>query len=883
MVAAGLAFLVAATGYAQEATNTPAADSPAPAATDNTGKRPAAVKPPTGARVQRPKAAAATPPVAKTVEGYEAVAVPANIAPTAATQPGPVQVVGQPRRTEGHPCTLWDKEDIAHYKEMLKTSTVMQEEFAKLKDAMDKRIAQPLGVPEAVQDADGKWKFPGDGAQFKDRAYYREQDANAGAISDLGTMYALTGDEKYGEFCRRMLVAYAKGYPRYGHPKWRGADWTERCYRSAFDGRLTGQFLADGGWLIQVARGYDLVYNLPSWTDEERRMVREDLFEGIAATFTADIIGVPSYLDATHNRSAICNAGVLMAGYASDSQKLINLGLYGKGGTKEKPTGGVFGAHFTTQCISTDGLWNEGAMGYQAMARCALVNDAETLWHHGIDMYRYDNGILKRLFDSPLQFAYPDLSLPSTHDSARGEVVPTQNWNDDGPHTYEYAYLRYRDPRYLVPVTRLHLSLRMSVHQGPTSVLFDQDLSAKPALTSTDSVNFTDVGYGILRFGGASPVSLLLEYGPSRSHNHPDKLAIDLFALGDVVVPDPGSVFPYNYPLDKSWYHVAAGHATLIVDEKDQIFFGNQYQFRQFPAPVAMQTVYAPAATLAMQRAWSNTLYPGVTLDRALFVTPQYVADLFGAFAAEEHKYDLAWPLRGEFTAPPADLKFEPLKFPEPTPEGYNVLTDVRHAATDKPHATTVTRQDRPVRLLAAGGTTTDVILANGFYRLGNKDEKVPAVYERRSAAKTVYGHALDISGSKEGYVKAVSQEGGLEAGYALLKVETVQGADLCFASYRSGALQAAGLEADAQQAMIRTEGNATVAMYLAGKSVKTAGGSLERSEPGLAYVEKLADGSYAVGNPSPTDATVTVTLPALGATPKTVTLQARTTAPFKP
>ena len=51
----------------------------------------------------------------------------------------------------------------------------------------------------------------------------------------------------------------------------------------------------------------------------------------------------------------ICNAGVLMAGYATDDEKLINYGLYGKGGTKEKPVGGVLGMHFGPDCIGRTG------------------------------------------------------------------------------------------------------------------------------------------------------------------------------------------------------------------------------------------------------------------------------------------------------------------------------------------------------------------------------------------------------------------------------------------------------------------------------------------------------------------------------------------------
>ena len=56
-------------------------------------------------------------------------------------------MAGEPRMTKGHPCTLWDNEDIAHYKEMLKTSKELQAQFDGLKNAMDIRITQPVGVP----------------------------------------------------------------------------------------------------------------------------------------------------------------------------------------------------------------------------------------------------------------------------------------------------------------------------------------------------------------------------------------------------------------------------------------------------------------------------------------------------------------------------------------------------------------------------------------------------------------------------------------------------------------------------------------------------------------------------------------------------------------
>ena len=118
-------------------------------------------------------------------------------------------------------------------------------------------------------------------------------------------------------------------------------------------------------------------------------------------------------------------------------------------------------------------MWAEGAMGYQFMALEALVMDAEVLWHHGIDMYRYHNCALKRLFDTPLQFCYPDLTTPATHDSGRDSIVGGDSY------VYEYAYRRYRDPSYLLILNQTGRHLDAHFQQFPVSVLYDRDPKEK--------------------------------------------------------------------------------------------------------------------------------------------------------------------------------------------------------------------------------------------------------------------------------------------------------------------------------------------------------------------------------------------------------------------
>ena len=115
------------------------------------------------------------------------------------------------------------------------------------------------------------------------------------------------------------------------------------------------------------------------------------------------------------------------------------------------------------------------------MSLCALIDDAETVWHHGIDMYSYRDGILKRLLNSAVLLAGPDaqMTLPATHDSGLTPLLSDAAWlNHEVGVAYEYGYRRYRDPQYLPIIRNEQKGLSMTAHQGPTSVLYDLDPAA---------------------------------------------------------------------------------------------------------------------------------------------------------------------------------------------------------------------------------------------------------------------------------------------------------------------------------------------------------------------------------------------------------------------
>jgi hypothetical protein len=816
---------------------------------------------------------------------FQVLTEQANIAPTVANMLHEnVVVFGEPRLSRKHPNTIWDQEDIDHYKEMLKTSKELQVQFADLKARMDERIARPVDIPAPRQGPDGAWLYPGEyfppfpggpaGDDYLRMARYMTRDSEA--ISDLGTVYVLTGEEKYAEYAKTLLLAYSNG-SHYGAPK---------TFEPRSAQGMTGQLLSEALILGKLARGYDLIYGLTS----------------------PEIDPTASFSSQINNRGVIGATSVLLVGYATDDEELINAALYGTrtnltrtdahrrkqfplpkdwiAATADHPSNGLLTTFFAAPGIPS-GMWVEGSSAYALYALGSMIDAAEAGWHHGLDFYRYNNCILKHMFDFPLLFAYPDLTTPAENDSHRVSLAV-----DYVPTLYEYGYRRYRDPRYLAvinsPTERAFLAslkvgrtspnpkIRSSRflnlghnNSAPPSILYDLDPNETQASAKLPSINYPLTGFGVLRTPAANGdgiQNLILSYGPSASHGHPDKLHIDLYAFNDVLMPSPGIHFPYvGNTLIATWYKTTVAHNTLIVDEKIQEF--HEHDVKR-PDVRADQTVFGPAESVGIQRAWTDSAYPGVTMDRAVFLTSHFLADLFGAFSETPHRYDLAWHIRGN---PTSDLKFAPAPFPDPAPNGYNVLTDVRQAQpTSNSWSMNLALGSHVARLLAAGGVPTQAIVGDGGIYVDatstapHSRPTAPTIIERRDDTRsTIFANVLDLSDTD--YVKTVTQEGGIDSGFGLLNIETANGVDLCFASYRPGVYRAAGLETDALQAVVQTKEKEPEALYLGGGTILKFGDAfIKRSEIGLAYVEKESNGRYMIGNPSPTRATVTIKLAAL-------------------
>ena len=375
----------------------------------------------------------------------------------------PSQVFGQPRMTQGHPIALWDKEGIARYQELLKSNPELKAEFDQLRAWGDERITEPLNVPEHTLEAGGKWTFPAFKRGYQDPQgkwmwewkFNTALQQRSADVSNLGILYALTGNERYAVLAKQILLALADAYGNgqgSATPDPNGYDHFEAY---GFDGGDAGMLLT------KSCSGYDLIYHLPAITAEDRSHIEQDLIRPMGKHLTK-----ARYMYTSHSRwGMVCLYGIFISGMTIGDQDLLNGSLYGLGGSKEKPTGGFMDC-FTSSapnCLRDDRLWGADQKPEDQLASLAIMTSvAEVMWHHGVDLYGNQNMAMKKPFDAGLALMLPSPGAPSDAEYARLLGMP-------GANAYEYAFRRYHDARYLPLINQLKPALVLAVGELPST------------------------------------------------------------------------------------------------------------------------------------------------------------------------------------------------------------------------------------------------------------------------------------------------------------------------------------------------------------------------------------------------------------------------------
>jgi hypothetical protein len=521
----------------------------------------------------------------------------------------PVVPLGQ------HPRLLLSRAEVGEMKAALQSSERGRTAYASLLSVADSAAKETPNFPDPKGPL-GQLTDRGDAVARQ----HSRLSMNAGTLS---LAYALTGERRYAERAADLLRGYAERYNAY--PEHKGANKSDT-------GKVMAQRLSEAMWLIPLIEAYDYLYDSGVLTPDDKQRIETDLIRPaigfirrkepkseVAERDRADKDWrtAPPPRGGAANWLLYYNSATIMAGAVMNDRDMVDLAV-------------ADFRRLLANGIGADGMWLEGAIGYQFFALMALVPGMETAARLGIDLWGFDGSRVKRLFDSPLWYAYPDGTAPGINDSGRSRFG---NWSTMA---YDYAFLRYGDSTYAFLVNASPRQLHMT-----EAVYFPTRLYQalpEPKATTYPSLVFTNLGYAILR---QPNLYALMDYGPHGGvHGHFDKLNLILFAAGPDGKGDEMGGEPvfhrYEDPLHGEWTTQTVAHNTMTVDGNSQI------------AGEGKLLVFEDTPLIKVMRAETATAVPGALMDRTVVVTPDAVLDLFHGRSSYRRTWDRTLRFQGK-------------------------------------------------------------------------------------------------------------------------------------------------------------------------------------------------------------------------------------------
>lgn len=531
----------------------------------------------------------------------------------------------------------------------------------------------------------------------------------------MGLLYNIGGEERYARAGREILMQFAALYLRYPTSN------TILGPAHVFFGTLSESF-----WGVDMAYGYDLLYNYPGFSEEDRRILKDSLFYPLARI-------TQLFPESASNRQLWYNNVSAAVGFLYGDQELIDFAI-----------DGTYGFNWQLgSALPESGFWAEWS-GYHFVALRGMIHLAEMARHNGIDLYHREiaGRTMKKMFDVPLLLIKPNFEFPRTKDSGGGSIL------EYAPY-YEVGYAVYRDPKYLSIMHLSHLD-RGSQLVGETSGLGrapepvtmftlvpELPRSTTPVLTD-ESVDLPGNGFAVLR-SAPEQTYLYLDYGiMGGEHGHPDRLQMGYYATGRNWIVDPLNE-SYMNPNLQLWYRQSIAHNTLVVDQTSQTWTNGYGRF--FGALPAVQVASGG----------STTAYPGVTLTRTLIQRGNYFLDLFDARAPEAHTYDLPLHSFGSLTVTGVDMLTQPVDLfgTKPGIPGYDQLTGITLGRTGSSWSATFRDKGKSLSMTVLGEPETEVLQAmtppiGGFYKqMVTEQVPLPMVMTRRHTAETRFASII--------------------------------------------------------------------------------------------------------------------------------------------
>lgn len=537
------------------------------------------------------------------------------------------------------PSLVINHKEAMEIKNELGKNELIDNTFNKLKASVEIALANEIETPQPGE--------AGGYAHEKHKQNYRD-------MKNAGLLFAITGEEKYAQFIKDMLDAYAKLYPTLpAHP----------LAHNQKPGKLFHQMLNETVWLLNTAQAYDCIYDWLS--EEDRNLYETNIFNPMAKWFTVDH---PHEFNRIHNHGMWTAASVGMIGYVMKNHDYIDMALYG---TNKDGNGGFLKQ--VEMLFAPDGYYMEGAY-YVRYAMRPLFFFAEAIERNQpeLKIYEFKNQIIKEAYYAGVQCTFPNGIFVPINDASRtmditapGVVYGTST-----------IYSNYAADMNLLGIAKI----QGEVPLNGCGLKLAKDFVAKQPIPDftwksrefTDGFDGKQGGLGILRTGeGKNQTMLLMKYGVhGLGHGHFDKLHFIFYDQQNEVIPDYGfsrwiniePKFGGRYlPENNSYAKQTIAHNTVVVDEKCQNDF-NRKAADKVHADRHFFDISDPKCQVMSAK--STKHYDGVEMQRTMFLLEDenlewpVVIDLYRLKSKKEHQYDYPIHFRGQLIT--TNFDYEP-------------------------------------------------------------------------------------------------------------------------------------------------------------------------------------------------------------------------------
>jgi hypothetical protein len=532
----------------------------------------------------------------------------------------------------------------------------------------------------------------------------------------MGLLYNVYGGDQYAEAGKTILTKFADLYLKYP------TENTILGPAHVFFGTLSESF-----WGVDMAYGYDLLFNYKGFDAVSRQALKDSLFYPLAHI-------TQLFPETASNRQNWYNNVSAAVGFLYGDQALIDFAMIGRYGFKWQ----------LGSALPESGFWAEWS-GYHYVALRGMIHLAEMARHNGLDLYHMEiaGRSMKKMFDTPFQLIKPNFEFPRCKDSGGGSLLEYAPF-------YEVGYAVYRDPRYLSLLNRTHLQRGTQV-VGESSALGKApepvtvfNLVPRLPVDTTDiypkgSLDLQGNGFAVLR-NEHPRTYLYLDYGIlGGEHGHPDRLQMGYYADGRNWIVDPLNE-SYANPNLQLWFRQSIAHNTLVVDQTTQTWTNGHGNF--FGALPLLQVASGSSATE----------YAGIKLTRTLLQSGEYFLDLFDAAAPEPHIYDLPLHGFGSVKVSGLSLEAQPIDLfgNRPGIPGYDQLTGISAGRTDSSWQGLFTDNGKYLAVHVLGEQGTEVFSAmtpsiGGFYKqMVSEQVPMPMVMSRRFERATRFASVIE-------------------------------------------------------------------------------------------------------------------------------------------